>query len=178
GVADSSWVSDLVSLLTRTAEEFNAERVELNELKDKAKNEEKFKFADRLVRTLNTVEKRQALSVLAQRNVLPKYGFPVDTVGMRTNHSSDPAGQQLELDRDLALAILDYAPGSQVVAAGKLWTSRAVAMQPGWACVRQEYGGCKNCDAFSSGHSLGTEAADCTVCSEPLTGSETKRFII
>lgn len=178
GVADDTWVSDLLGLLTRTAEEFNSERAELNELKDKAKNEEKFSFASRLVRTLNTVEKRQALSVLAQRNVLPKYGFPVDTVGMRTNHSPDPAGQQLELDRDLALAILDYAPGSQVVAAGKLWTSRAVAMQPGKAFVRQEYRVCKHCDAFSSGHSLGTEAGECAVCSEPLSGSEARRFII
>src|SRR5699024_10320058 len=68
GVADDTWVSDLLGLLTRTAEEFNSERAELNELKDKAKNEEKFSFASRLVRTLNTVEKRQALSVLAQRN--------------------------------------------------------------------------------------------------------------
>ncbi|MBB0993192.1 DEAD/DEAH box helicase [Dietzia sp. SLG510A3-3B2-2] len=178
GIADDTWVWSLLDLLTRIAEEFNAERHELNELKDKAKTEEKFKFADRLVRTLNTVEKRQALSVLAQRNVLPKYGFPVDTVGMRTNHSPDPAGQQLELDRDLALAILDYAPGSQVVAAGKLWTSRAVAMKPGKAFVRQEYRVCKQCDAFTAGHSLGDDAAECAVCSEPLAGTETKRFII
>lgn len=178
GVADSSWAPPLLELLERIAEEIRLERSQLSELQLNAASEKNFRFADLLERTLRTVEGRQTLSVLAQRNVLPKYGFPVDTVGLRTNHSSDPDGQKLELDRDLALAILDYAPGNTVVAAGKLWTSRAVARQPGKAFVRHEYRVCRECDAFQTGLSLADADPTCEVCGTEFTAHGTKRFII
>lgn len=178
GVADSSWVPPLLELLERIAEEIRLEREQLTELQENAAAQKQFKFADLLERTIRTVEGRQALSVLAQRNVLPKYGFPVDTVGLRTNHSPDAAGQKLELDRDLALAILDYAPGNQVVAAGKLWTSRAVAKRPGKAFVRNEYRVCKNCDAFQTGLNLNEADITCEVCQEDHSTASVKRFII
>ncbi|MGX1857646.1 DEAD/DEAH box helicase [Dietzia sp. NPDC055340] len=178
GVADNSWVEPLLELLDRVAEEIRLERAQLTELQGAASSEKKFSFAALLERTLKTVEGRQTLGVLAQRNVLPKYGFPVDTVGLRTNHSSDPAGSKLELDRDLALAILDYAPGNQVVAAGKLWTSRAVAKKPGKAFVRNEYRVCRNCDAFESGLDLSDAASTCAVCGTEHTGKSVRRFII
>ncbi|MEB8324542.1 DEAD/DEAH box helicase [Dietzia kunjamensis] len=178
GVPDNSWVEPLLELLERVAEEIRLERTQLTELQDAASVEKKFSFAALLERTLKTVEGRQTLGVLAQRNVLPKYGFPVDTVGLRTNHSADPAGAKLELDRDLALAILDYAPGNQVVAAGKLWTSRAVAKKPGKAFVRNEYRVCRNCDAFESGLDLSDAPSTCAVCRTEHTGKSVKRFII
>ena len=32
----------------------------------------------------------------------------------------------IELERDLRIVLSEYAPGSEVVAAGKLWTSRYI----------------------------------------------------
>ena len=66
---------------------------------------------------------RSLLGFLANRNVLPKYGFPVDTVDLHTTHCDDPACRNLELSRDLALAIYDYAPGNEVIAGGQRWKS-------------------------------------------------------
>lgn len=178
GVADNGWVRHLVERLETVAEELRLERAQLTGLQENAAAEKNYKFASLLDRTLRTVETRQTIAVLAQKNILPKYGFPVDTVGLRTNHSPDPAGQKLELDRDLALAILDYAPGNQVVAAGKVWTSRAVAKKPGKAFVRHEYRVCGNCGAFQTGLSLADAERMCAVCQTEFSNKAIRRFII
>ena len=63
---------------------------------------------------------------LAGRNVLPKYGFPVDVVGLNVVQTGSTAENEIDLTRDLSLAIVDYAPGHSVVAAKKLWTSKGI----------------------------------------------------
>lgn len=178
GIETHGWVTDLVDLLGRVAEEIRFERGQLQELQANAAETQNYKYAAMLQRTLRTVEERQALSVLAQRNVLPKYGFPVDTVGLRTDHSGDAAGQKLELDRDLSMAIYDYAPGNQVVAAGKVWTSRAVSLRPGKAFVTRYYRICRECDAFHSSLSPDESESTCNVCSNSLTGNKPRELII
>lgn len=69
------------------------------------------------------------IEFLARNNVLPKYGFPVDTVELyqNTNTATD---KKLQMVRDLQLAISEYAPDSQVVADGKLYTSRYIRKLP------------------------------------------------
>ena len=57
------------------------------------------------------IRERQILDFLASRNVLPKYGFPVDVVSLKVQ-STDEWAQQIELDRDLRIALSEYAPGS------------------------------------------------------------------
>lgn len=73
--------------------------------------------------------KNELIEFLARNNVLPKYGFPVDTVELyqNTNASTD---NKLQMVRDLQLAISEYAPDSQVVADGKLYTSRYIRKLP------------------------------------------------
>jgi len=74
---------------------------------------------------MNTLREKDILSFLSTRNVIPKYGFPVDVVELQISYQCEEA-RRLELERDLRIALSEYAPGSQVVAGGKLWTSRYV----------------------------------------------------
>jgi len=71
----------------------------------------------------------ELIEFLVRNNVLPKYGFPVDTVelyqGMNTTSE-----EKLQMVRDLQLAIAEYAPDAQVVADGKLYTSRYIRKLP------------------------------------------------
>jgi len=60
---------------------------------------------------------RQILDLLASRNVLPKYGFPVDVVQLKLQ-STEEWARQIELDRDLKMALAEYAPGCTLVANG------------------------------------------------------------
>ncbi len=73
--------------------------------------------------------KNDLIEFLARSNILPKYGFPVDTVELH------PAGQGkdvkgIQLQRDLQLAVSEYAPGAQIVADGHLYTSRYIRKLP------------------------------------------------
>lgn len=72
---------------------------------------------------LNTLRRRHLIGFLAQRNVLPKYGFPVDVVELDLSRTGDRDAGGIELTRDLRIAIGEYAPGSQVVANGVAWRS-------------------------------------------------------
>jgi len=48
---------------------------------------------------------------LASHTVIPKYGFPVDVVQLSTLHHS-PEAKNIQLERDLRIAISEFAPGS------------------------------------------------------------------
>jgi hypothetical protein len=58
-------------------------------------------------------------------NILPKYGFPVDSVELSQNITSS-SFKSLNLNRDLSVAIAEYAPSAEVVADGGLYTSRYI----------------------------------------------------
>lgn len=87
------------------------------------KRVEQSKKADYILNIKSTLLSRRIIDFLATRNVLPKYGFPVDVVELAIYSQ---AGRNLDLSRDLKIALSEYAPGSEIVAAGKIWTSRYV----------------------------------------------------
>ena len=74
---------------------------------------------------------RFLVEALSRAAVIPTYSFPVHSIhleivterGVRTA-SDDRA---LQLDRDAAMAIAEYAPGAEVVAGGRIWTSSGIA---------------------------------------------------
>ncbi len=71
----------------------------------------------------------ELIEFLVRNNVLPKYGFPVDTVELHQGMKNQNE-KKLQMVRDLQLAIAEYAPDSQVVADGKLYTSRYIRKLP------------------------------------------------
>lgn len=71
----------------------------------------------------NAYMHNRLIEFLARGNILPRYGFPVDTVELEQNDSEN---RGLRLTRDLQMAIGEYAPSSEVVANGKLYTSRYI----------------------------------------------------
>ena len=99
-------------------------------------------------RTINTLTRQPLIGLLANRNVLPKYGFPTDTVELRTVYSGDPVGRKLDLSRDLSAAIYEYAPGAEVVAGGRLWTSGGVYRLPERELIGNHYAVCTECSLY------------------------------
>ncbi|MBI3951926.1 MAG: DEAD/DEAH box helicase [Acidobacteria bacterium] len=71
-----------------------------------------------------TIAGEEVLSFLSRKAVIPKYGFPVDVVELDTQRTQ--AGQEareVSLQRDLAIAVAEFAPTSKLVANKKIWTS-------------------------------------------------------
>lgn len=107
------------------------------------------KFADHILRVINTIQERGLIEYLANRNILPKYGFPVDVVELEILHHGE-AARRLELNRDLRIAIAEYAPEGEVVAGGRLWVSHGLKRLPQLAWPQYRYGICKECRRYDS----------------------------
>ncbi|WP_125078120.1 DEAD/DEAH box helicase [Mycobacterium sp. P7213] len=150
GVDDDTWVTDLCDQLDKVQQMICDDIRTFTTAIEEAAAAKNFRQGERLQKTLNTIVKRQLLGFLANRNILPKYGFPVDTVELRTVHCADRSGAQLELDRDLSLAIYEYAPGNEVVAGGKIWTSRGLRQMPGRKLEEFQYRVCQACKRFQT----------------------------
>ncbi|MCL6596143.1 MAG: DEAD/DEAH box helicase [Firmicutes bacterium] len=90
---------------------------------------------------LQAIETEGVVQMLSRLAVIPKYGFPVDVVSLDVlgERGRDP---DVHLERDLAIAIGEFAPGGEVVANKKLYTSQAVKVIPGRQLERVRYAAC------------------------------------
>lgn len=134
--------------------------------------------SDWLLRCMETIKKRDLIGYLSSRNVLPKYGFPVDVVELGLeNHRND--AQNLELTRDLRIAISEYAPDSEVVAAGKVWTSRYIKRPPNREWIRRGYAVCEHCGHYQSWLSeVQDPPSKCVKCGYSIKGKDVGVFIV
>ena len=94
---------------------------------------DRFRKIDRSLSALRTQQRlylgQFLVDQLSRRAVIPTYSFPVHSVSLEVINS---AGQKadsalLELDRDGAIGISEYAPGSEIVAGGRVWTSDGIS---------------------------------------------------
>lgn len=163
GVGDESWTERLLDLLEKVRLELTGEIDLLEKLSTEASEQKKYGLAERYQKVSNTLRSRDLLGYLANRNVLPKYGFPVDSVELRTDFGyGKDGGADLDLTRDLSSAIHEYAPDAELVAGGRLWVSRGIYRLPGRDLQEFKYQVCVQCGAFWQG----LEALDstCSVC--------------
>ena len=151
GLDTSAWVGELADLLERIRIELAADVAAFEERRLQAVNDRKGFLVDRYEKTINTLTKRNLLNFLANRNVLPKYGFPTDTVELRTQYADSRIGSRLDLSRDLSSAIYEFAPGAELVAGGLQWTSGGVYRLPDRELVGKYYAVCTACGGYREG---------------------------
>ena len=86
-------------------------------------------------------------------------------------HHIDEA-RGLQLERDLRIALSEYAPGSQVVAAGKLWTSRFIKRLANKEWESYHYAICDHCqNYYRVRKDLVPEFSECPVCGQAFAQS-------
>lgn len=164
-LASGSWATTLIELLETVRDELRSEVDTMAELEQAASSNGKHDLASRYQRVGNTLRRRDLLGFLANRNVLPKYGFPVDSVELRTNFGLGKSnGALLELSRDLSQAVYEYAPDAEIVAGGSLWVSRGIYRVPGRDLQEYQYHVCKRCGGFR--HGIETVDEKCQYCGE------------
>jgi len=168
GVEDGTWVDELAALLEQVRAELAHDVATFEERRREAFGQRRSDLAARFERSVNTITRRPLIGFLANRNILPKYGFPVDTVELRTAHCDSQVGARLELTRDLSVAIHEYAPGAEVVAGGVLWRSAGIYRLPGRELITRSYTVCPGCQHYREGGD-DLEPA-CTACGRPGDG--------
>lgn len=195
GIANGSWREHLVGengVLTNAVMSYRKELEQLLAEYKRAEREKNHGEAARLGREIgkfraapeDNAQRKSLIEFLTRNNVLPKYGFPVDTVELQIGARQGDSG--LQLSRDLQMAIADYAPGSQIIADGKMYTSRYIRRaevrgknDDGW-----EYGffaRCMNPNCgemnFSTKTSVRNTGADCISCGQKIGKSQWHRTL-
>lgn len=167
-------------VLTRAFEEYNYEVGVLKDAYEKAVEEKK--YTDRFLRQIKVYQREEILSFLSRKNVMPKYGFPVDTVELHLSGHQERAKAGLQLSRDLSIAISEYAPGSQVVANGDLITSRYIRTVPGMSWKQYLYNTCKcgtlNIEPYADQDDTQDRMKECRQCGEKLDQRKNAVFLI
>ncbi len=171
GVSDWAWVSALAETsatdlthgwLCRAAEEVRDDIAMVRVQMQEAVEKQQFGRAEMLKRLTSTIAGRQLLGFLASRNVLPKYGFPVDVVELNLARTGDVDALNLELQRDLKLAISEYAPGARIIAGKAIWISQGLVVRPNREWRKFQWVVCGECGAAR--HQLIEVSDECTVC--------------
>lgn len=177
GVESGAWVQVLLDLLEEVRKELAEDVATLKAIQDEVLASRKFGLAQRYEGVLKTILGRDLLGHLANHNVIPKYGFPVDSVELRTDFSraEHSVGTKLDLSRDLSQAIHEYAPDASLVAGGLQWTSRGIYRLPGKELVELSYLVCKRCGKYQE--SLGELDPQCPTCGEVPTSAARKLII-
>ena len=168
GLTDGTWVDRLCELLDQVRAELAHEVATFEERRAEAFAARRSDLAARFERSIATITRRSLIGYLANRNVLPKYGFPVDTVELRTAHCDSQVGARLDLNRDLSVAIHEYAPGSELIAGGVLWRSGGIYRLPGRELITRSYTVCRGCQHYREG-GADLEPA-CSACGRPAEG--------
>jgi len=136
---------------------------------------------DNLLARLRVYQNEDILSFLSRKNVLPKYGFPVDTVEMFVNSRNGSVKLGLQLQRDLSMAISEYAPGSQIVANGNLITSRYIKKIPKMSWKMYDYIQCECRTLNIAPHVDGIDnklPPICRQCGKPFNTKTPETFLI
>ena len=138
-------------------------------------NQSAFFEAKRIHGEIETLKSENIISFLSRNNIIPKYGFPVDCVELKTtdnNYKKTP----LRLQRDMKIAVSEYAPDSQIIADGMMYTSRYIAKPPNnnhdWKIY--DYGVCNNLSCGNTNikiHSFDTDKSmwECAFCNDRVT---------
>ncbi|HEY8284242.1 MAG TPA: Zn-binding domain-containing protein, partial [Chloroflexota bacterium] len=115
------------------------------------------------------------IETLADRQFLPRYGFPIDLQKLKVISKDDKRPgrsreeDQYRLQRSSLLAIGEYVPGSQLLAGGKLVTSHGLLKHWTGAALDKAFGLRGQCTTCVNGHffyDISSSLTMCPICKE------------
>jgi len=164
GLDSGQWVERIAGKITKdiggiTVEEesrFSLAEAEVSsdyggviKLEEETRAMRDYKTAEWAQKRANTIAGEDVLSFLSRKAVIPKYGFPVDVVELDTQRAQqNQEAFEVLLQRDLSIAISEFAPTSKLVANKKVWTSYGLKKVAGNEWDRWWYARCVTHNRF------------------------------
>jgi hypothetical protein len=149
------------------------------------------RFANMIRYQMKTLSDTTVIEALADRQVLPRYGFPIGMLKLRVVvPKEDGEGRprvrdedRYRLERGGLLALREYVPGSQLLVGGRLVTSRGLLKHWTGANLDSAFGlrgvacRCTTNDHFYYRIDGSSEPGDCPVCGGS-PGSSTEPLLL
>ncbi|MBI4304400.1 MAG: DEAD/DEAH box helicase [Chloroflexi bacterium] len=127
GLDDSGWSAKIggdESQLSLAEAEVASDYRTVKDLEGAAASKGNYDTAKWAKARAKTISEEDVLSFLSRKAVIPKYGFPVDVVELDTQRTQqNQETSEVLLQRDLSIAISEFAPTSKLIANKKVWTS-------------------------------------------------------
>ncbi len=128
--------------------------------------------------TVKNLLRSDVISILAKRGFLPRYAFPLDVVTLEIAGSRWSCDTDVELSRDRGIAIAEFAPGAQVIARKKVFTSSGLYVvsrtdKP----ERRWYAKCPSCEQIRTAQLKNQLLGNCPVCHSRITTQCLKAFV-
>ncbi len=118
------------------------------------------------------------IDVLAKEGFLPRYAFPLDVVTLETGKTRWSRDSDVELSRERGIAIAEFAPGAQVIAHKKVFTSAGLYIVGNSDMpTRLWFSRCPSCEQIRTAITQDALKVACTVCQRPITAQYIRPFI-
>jgi ATP-dependent helicase YprA (DUF1998 family) len=119
--------------------------------------------------SVNNLLKSDIINVLAKNGFLPRYAFPLDVVTLETGRTRWSSSKDVELSRDRGIAIAEFAPGSQVIAHKKIFTSAGLyVMSRTDKPDKRWYYRCTNCNQIRTARTKEELKGKCPICQKSV----------
>ncbi|HXG23048.1 MAG TPA: Zn-binding domain-containing protein, partial [Chthonomonadales bacterium] len=176
GLNDGGWINKIAgeeSQFALAEVEVASDYQTVSELENKMSKVSNYHMAGWAKDRAKTIAGEDVLSFLSRKAVIPKYGFPVDVVELdtqRTQQNQKAEAFEVSLQRDLSIAIAEFAPTSQLVANKKVWTSCGIKRVVGKEWPQKCYKRCSQHNVFCEWKP--GEPAPPTSCCDQLSESK------
>jgi len=159
-------------------------RYQYTQIADEARDQNQQQAAERMRKRFNALRQRlleePLIDFLCREGILPSYSFPIDVVELRLPRDRQYrvdryVDRSLRLERDKKIAIVEYAPGAEVVADKHIWKSVGVVFRQ--ALNNYDYRICRTCRKLDRSSRGGIPISGaCSVCGSRAPG-EVYRYI-
>lgn len=123
---------------------------------------------------------QKLLNFLTRHGLIPTYSFPIHSTNLLVINEKDNnpfKDNDIALERDASIGISEYAPGNDVVAAGKIWTSRGIMIGKKEHIPQQYYYLCKVCHNVDISENKDNLPNECSFCGEAYEKNRKRKFI-
>jgi len=182
GIEDWQWTRDIkdekyeacLDLWDKIESEIKTDMYEYENLEKQYVEQRKYSEADKISKILKYYENIDIISLFSQKVFIPKYGFPVDTISLDTKRIGL---KDISLDRDMSIALREYAPNEEIIASKRLITSGRMKIIKGKMPQIIKFYFCPKCGYFKEGIDL-TYPLACPNCHEKIRKSNHLEYIV
>jgi hypothetical protein len=177
------FLEDTVRLAATVSERYNRYQQKVEEARDKIREDDEFaKTMTRWTGLRDNYMKQFLVNNLSQYGLIPTYSFPIHSLKLEVtqeakNYDAEMPSRDISLDRDASLGISEYAPGSEVVARGKIWASAGLAYSPRDFMPTEYVAVCDECSHANVAIDYDDIPANCENCDEIIHKGLIKPFI-
>lgn len=127
------------------------------------------------IRQISDLQKGEVIKYLSKYCVIPKYGFPVDVVDLQIYENGVPL-DEYDLNRDLKVAISEYAPDSEIIVDGKKYTSKYITLKKQSEFPKNWFITCPTCKKTNVFLSK-SDISECKYCGQTISTEVMEYYI-